>query len=182
MVGSEQRLTGAESTIESQGSQLSLYGSNIGVLNAWITYYNNTLFPNVIFRNIDTETISSTQIAITGSSFSDISTLSVSVNLQSSNVLVFLTATDFWISSGGSSANADIALQLDSGTEVVVCRAYSDSTPNQNTYGMGASYIFQAVTPGVHVIKARGRVFSGATAYLGAGIAESTIQLCAIQF
>lgn len=181
MINLEQRLTGANGLIESQSSQLDSYGSNISVLNAWITYYNNTLFPNVVYRNANSATLGGTQISTSSSTFTDTGR-TITLNISQPNLLVFFTATEFWVSSGSSAANADLAFQLNSNPEIIVARAYSDNSPNQNTYGVGVSYLFDYLTPGSYTVKARWRTSSGTTAYLGAPITGSVIQLFAIQY
>lgn len=181
MVGSEQRLTGAEGLITSQGSQISSQGSNIGVLNAWINYYNNTLFPSVVYRNTSSATLDGVQISTTSSSFTDTG-WTITLNITQPNLLVFFTATEFWVSSGVSAANADLAFQLNSNPEIIVARAYSDNSPNQNTYGVGASYLFDFLASGSYTVKARWRTSAGTTAYLGSPITGSVIQLFAVQY
>jgi opacity protein-like surface antigen len=173
MIGNEQRLTG----LESQVSALSGIGSSSSILSAI-----SALQSSVIYRNVDSKVLNSAQVSVTGSSFSDLSGFSVTLNILFSKMIVFFTATDFWLSSGGSAANADLAFQLDSDPELIVCRAYSDNSPNQNTYGVGASYFFDNISPGNHTVKVRWRISSGATAYLGAGVSQSTIQLFAIGY
>lgn len=181
MVGNEQRLTGAEGIIQSQGAKLDSYGSNISVLNAWITYYNNSLWPNVVYRNSASGTLGDVQINTTSSSFVDTG-FTLSVDLYAPNLLVFFSATEFWVSSGGAAANADLAFQLDSDPEVIVCRAYSDNSPNQNTYGITASYLYDFIPSGTHTIKARWRTSPGTTAYLGGPFIGSKIQLFVFQY
>ena len=181
MVGSEQRLTISEGLIGSQGLQLNSQSANINVLNAWINYYNNSVFPHVVYRNANSATLGGAQISTVSSSFADTG-WTITLNVTQPNLLVFFTATEFWVSSGGSAANADLAFQLNSNPEIIVARAYSDNSPNQNTYGVGVSYLFDYLTPGSYTVKARWRTSSGTTAYLGSPITGSVIQLFAIQY
>ena len=180
MVGSEQRLTASEGLIGSQGLQLNSQSTNISVLNAWINYYNNSIFPNVVYRNANSATLGGTQISTVNPNFEDTG-WTITLNVTRPNLLVFFTATEFWVSSGGSAANADLAFQLNSNPEIIVARAYVVAQ-NQNTYGVGASYLFDYLTPGSYTVKARWRTSAGSTAYLGAPITGSVIQLFAIEY
>lgn len=177
MINLEQRLTGANGLIESQSSQLDSYGSNISALNDEI----DAIEANVVYRNANSATLGGTQISTSSSTFTDTG-WTITLNISQPNLLVFFTATEFWVSSGSSAANADLAFQLNSNPEIIVARAYSDNSPNQNTYGVGVSYLFDYLTPGSYTVKARWRTSSGTTAYLGAPITGSVIQLFAIQY
>ena len=181
MIGSEQRLTGAENLIATQAGQISSGQANLGILNSWINYYNNSLWPNVVYRNSSSATLGDVQINTTSSSFVDTG-FTISVNLSAPNLFVFFSSTEFWVSSGASAANADLAFQLNSDPEVIVCRAYSDNSPNQNTYGITASYLYDFLPSGTYTIKARWRTSPGTTAYLGGPFVGSKIQLFVFQY
>lgn len=184
MINLEQRLTGANGLIESQSSQLDSYGSNISVLNDEIDAIEaniDAIEANVVYRNANSATLGGTQISTSSSNFTDTG-WTITLNISQPNLLVFFTSTEFWVSSGSSAANADLAFQLNSNPEIIVARAYSDNSPNQNTYGVGVSYLFDYLTPGSYTVKARWRTSSGTTAYLGAPITGSVIQLFAIQY
>jgi hypothetical protein len=186
MVGSEQRLTGLEQSSAAMSTSLSelqandaLQDSSISILNSWITYYNTSLFPFVIYRNqVYTQAIA-TQYQQTGTTFQDFATLNITT--LGNPVDVVFSADEFFVAHT-SSATAFIAVQIDGGTDVVVYKGSNDGLAN---YGKsGASFRFRSVglSAGAHTIKIRWRVStSGATAVLGSFTANSVIQIIAME-
>lgn len=182
MVGSEQRLTGLESEITQVAANTANIASqqaNINTLNGWVNFYISQY--QAYLRRNDTYVLgTATQFPITATSLTD-SGFALTLPTYGGNILVFLTADDFWISSGGSAASAALSFQLDGGADNIVVQAYSDNTPNQNTYGISALYFFDSVAPGNHTIKLRWRTSPGTTAYLGSTVANTIIQFYAME-
>lgn len=196
MVGSEQRLTGLEGEVarlaQSSGTDPALVAqvatntsniasqqTNINILNGWVNFYISE-YQTYLKRNSTLIQASQTQYPITASSLTD-SGFSLPITTVRGGIFVFLSADDFFVSSGGSAATAALSFQLDGGADNIVVQAYSDNSPNQNTYGVSVSYLFTPVTPGNHTIKLRWRTSSGTTAYLGSTVSNSIIQFVAME-